>query len=567
LKLSLRIFAFIIFLAFIVVSSQFLLIYVDELKANERKDYLDLTAKRIVAEMTIPDKIGQVIHLAIPGKSLDETAISEMRNIRPGGIIHFGKNFGTKEEVIKLNRELQDLARRLKMPPLLISTDQEGGRVFRVRDGVAQFPGAMALGQTNQEQLGYEVGFITSYDLDQVGVNFLLAPSLDVNNNPNNPVINTRSFGSDVDRVNLVAGGYERGARRGGAIPVIKHFPGHGDTDVDSHLGLPIIRKSLAELEKLELIPFQKSIQDGAPVVMSAHILFPKLDDKYPATLSKKILQGILRDKLGFDGVVITDAMEMHAISKNYQSDRPGVLALLAGADILLLTSWGETSQTLYTSLLKAANNGEFDLDGINILDRAVYRQIRLKLEYGIYTKNTFEPKIENENLLSFMAEANAKRNEEYQKLTSNPNFVDIITRQTIRSYPTSFTPLTEVEGKSAKAYIAQAFLAKAWKENGGTISSRKSINSDLKSSKLKYIIANVSGPNEFSYWDNLAKKYPDKEFILLYPHTPFVDLLSQKNVKVLLSFSLTESSFRALAESIYRKEEVPAMKLILKED
>jgi beta-N-acetylhexosaminidase len=137
LKLSLRIFAFIIFLAFIVVSSQFLLIYVDELKANERKDYLDLTAKRIVAEMTIPDKIGQVIHLAIPGKSLDETAISEMRNIRPGGIIHFGKNFGTKEEVIKLNRELQDLARRLKMPPLLISTDQEGGRVFRVRDGVA----------------------------------------------------------------------------------------------------------------------------------------------------------------------------------------------------------------------------------------------------------------------------------------------------------------------------------------------------------------------------------------------------------------------------------------------
>lgn len=565
MKLALRIFAFIILLAFLLVSSQFLLVYVDELKANERKVYLDTTAKQIVDGMTTPEKIGQVIHLAIPGKTLDETAISEMRTIRPGGIIHFGKNFGTKEEVIKLNRDLQDLARKLKMPPLLISTDQEGGRVFRVRDGVAQFPGAMALGQTNQEDLGYQVGFITSYDLDQVGVNFLLAPSLDVNNNPNNPVINTRSFGSDVDRVYNVAGAYERGARLGGAIPVIKHFPGHGDTDVDSHIGLPIIRKSLAELEKVELIPFQKSIQDGAPVVMSAHILFPKLDEKYPATLSKNILQGILRDKLGFDGVVITDAMEMHAISKNYQSDRPGVLALLAGADILLLTSWGETSASLYKTLLQAADKGDLEVDGVNILDRAVYRQIRLKLEYGIYTKNTFEPKIENENLLEYMALANQKRKETYQRLTAKPNFVDEITRQTIRSYPSDFNGLSELEKNSSKAYLAQAFLADAWKKSGGKLSSRKELPKDLKEASLKHIIANVSDGKEFLFWDNLAQKHPEKEFILLYPHTPFVNLPNQSNVKVLLSFSLTESSFRMLIESLTNKEKVPAMKLILK--
>jgi beta-N-acetylhexosaminidase len=565
LKTLLKIALFVLFISFLFVSTQFLLVYVDELKANERKLYLDETAHNIVKNLTLEEKIGQVIHVAIPGKTLDKIALEEIESIRPGGVIHFGKNLGTKKEIISLNQSLQDLARKLNMPPLLISTDQEGGRVFRVRDGVAQFPGAMAVGQTNQESIGYQVGFVTSYDLNKVGINFLLAPSLDVNNNPNNPVINTRSFGSDVTRVSRVAGAYERGAREGGAIPVIKHFPGHGDTDVDSHIGLPIIRKSLEELEKLELIPFQESIQSGAPVVMSAHILFPKLDEKYPATLSKKILQGILRDRLKFEGVVITDAMEMHAISKNYQNERPGVLALLAGADILLLTSWGENSRSLFKSLLLAAQNGDFNQNGINVLDQAVYRQIRLKLEYGIYTENGFSPKIDNANLSEFMAKAAQKRNEEYAKITSSNDFVFNITKETIRSYPREFKPIPLSEISQVSCFFNNSKFKKSYQSLGGKCNSLASLRKEIKNSQKQIFLFEANSEKDLKNIENLAIAYPNKRMIVLYSITPFIILPNQSNLDVLFSFSLTEESYRALVEAVFQKKSVPKMDLVLK--
>lgn len=235
--------------------------YLTELAANERKTWLDTKAWAITEAMSEEELVGQTIHIAIPQKTVDAVALEEIAATKPGGIILFGKNLGKKEEILSLTRGLQIAAKDQGLPPFFISTDQEGGRVFRVQDGITPYPGAMAVGQTGSTEWGEVVGFVTSYELRNLGLNFLFAPVLDINNNPLNPVINTRSFGSDSKRVSDVAVAYERGARAGGCLPVIKHFPGHGDTTVDSHLGLPIINKSLAELEALELIPFKRSIE------------------------------------------------------------------------------------------------------------------------------------------------------------------------------------------------------------------------------------------------------------------------------------------------------------------
>lgn len=564
LKTVVKVLVAIFFIILVVLSVQFALLYVDELRATERKEYLDETAHEIVRKMSIEDKLGQVIHLAIPGKTLDSIARQEILSIRPGGIIHFGKNLGSKSEIIQLNTSLQDLAKKENLSPFLISTDQEGGRVFRVRDGVAQYPGAMAIGQTNDEKIGYQVGFITSYDLHKLGINFLLAPSLDVNNNPNNPVINTRSFGSDVDRVSLVAGAYERGARLGGAIPVIKHFPGHGDTDIDSHIGLPVIQKTLEELESLELIPFRQSINSGAPVVMTAHILYPLIDSKYPATLSKTILTDILRTRLGFDGVVITDAMEMHAISKNYQADRPGVKAILAGADILLLTSWGEASAALIEDLKEAAKAGDFLVDGINRLDEAVYRQIRLKLEYGVYKDAGFEPKIANKNLQEYMAAQEDLREKKHKDITADPNFVYETTLKTIRSYPNSF-PISESSRiLNSLAFLRQPRIQSEWKKQGGTNLAYSQLTAQLKKDIPLYIL-DASTEKDFIALESISKKYPNKKFLVLYPGSPFIKLPRQENLTILFSFSLTADSYRALVGRLFQKEEIPKVNLILK--
>ncbi len=538
--------------------------YLDELRAEERRKYLDNKAREILQSMTWEEKIGQVIHLAIPGKTLDPLAVAELEEIRPGGIIHFGSNLGSKEEILRLNQDLQKKAKEIGIPPFLISTDQEGGRVFRVRDGVSQFPGAMAIGQTNSEEIGEMVGFITSYELHKLGINFLLAPSLDINNNPENPVINTRSFGSDAERVRKVGGAYERGARKGGAIPVIKHFPGHGDTNIDSHLGLPVINKTLEELEAMELIPFRSSIQAGAPVVMTAHILYPKIDPEYPATLSKRLLSDLLRNRLGFQGVIITDAMEMHAISKNYEKTRPGVKALLAGADILLLTSYGEISRSLKTELSQAWKEKVFEVDGVNLLDEAVYRQIRLKLEYGLYTDHGF-PGIENENLLEFFKKEKEERESRYASLTKDPQIVFQITLQTIRAYPQELDLSAKNPHKDYIAYFRNKKYIDSWKEEGGISYPIQKLAIQSRKYGDKIHITDFQSEKELKRLLPIVQKNPNTQFIFLYPGNPFIQLPQEKNLTILFAFSLTETSYSALAKSLWRLKKIPKVELVLK--
>ncbi len=344
-----------------------------------------------ISQMDESTLAGQALHIAIPGKEITDASRQILRDIKPGGIIFFGFNLESAAQIQKFTRELQDYAKELEIPPFLISTDQEGGYVKRVRDGVLQTPPARSLGDTKDSALCRATGFFVSRDLGKLGIHVFFAPIVDVNNNPQNPVIGLRSFGADLTSVLDCALPFEEGARaaqrEGGALPVIKHFPGHGDTTTDSHWALPVIEKNLEALRAFELIPFAKAIQGGAQAVMTAHILYPKIDRDHPATLSKRWLTGVLRGDLAFGGVVFTDAMEMNAVNKAFKTlDRP-VVAIEAGADILLYTSWHEEPREAKERIRAAIQNGTLKLGFTKeetplALERALENQLLQKLPF-----------------------------------------------------------------------------------------------------------------------------------------------------------------------------------------
>ena len=363
----------------------FALVLNRELKSRRMEQFLEESPARIVSQMSLQQKVGQLFHIGIVGKTLTKATKEIIRKYKVGGVILFAENLGTPQEITSLNTALQTSSVKHSDIPLFISTDQEGGRVKRLGpEATMEFPGAMALGQTANPLYAKEVGFVTGYELRKLGINWMLAPVLDINSNPKNPVINVRSFGSRPELVAQMGRAYIKGNRQALSLSAIKHFPGHGDTDIDSHLELPRINKSLAELETMELLPFRQAIQaGGAEVLMTAHILFPSLDAKRPATLSAKIIKQLLREKLGFNGVIMTDAMEMKAISRYYKPTQAAKLAFQASVDIILLTK-GDNLGGMYQALLKGFRDQSLSVEQ---LETSVMRQLRLKLRRGLLSR------------------------------------------------------------------------------------------------------------------------------------------------------------------------------------
>ena len=273
---------------------------------------------------------GQLVMVDMEGISLDAETAQFLRDHQVRAVCLFRKNLGTREEVQKLTADL----RAVLGPQGLIGIDQEGGSVIRATF-LPQAPAAMALGASGDVDTAFAVGAAVARGLHSLGINWNFAPVLDVNNNPANPVIAERSFSADPHAVATLAEAWMQGSMSEGVACCVKHFPGHGDTHTDSHHALPSVDKSLAELEALELIPF-RALADTAPAVMTAHIVYPQIDPEHPATLSRKVLTGILRDAIGYQGVIITDALMMKAVHDRYGHARAAVLSLLAGADVVL---------------------------------------------------------------------------------------------------------------------------------------------------------------------------------------------------------------------------------------
>lgn len=312
--------------------------------------------------MEIREKIGQKLVFGFHGPEITDEFREMVRRYKIGNVILFKHNIVSVPQLQALCRELQGLIQAETGHPALITIDQEGGMVSRLPGDAVVVPGSMALAATGDPRRAYQAARITARQLRGVGVNFNLAPVLDVNSNPANPVIGVRSFGDDPQLVAAFGAQAVQGYRDGGVLCCGKHFPGHGDTAVDSHLGLPCIDKPLQALRETELVPFRAAIDAGLPAVMSSHILFPQIEpDHVPATMSRRIMHDLLRDELGFTGLILSDCMVMNAIQVYYGAANGVIAAMKAGVDLVFVSSDAALQQESAAAALKAAEEGAFD--------------------------------------------------------------------------------------------------------------------------------------------------------------------------------------------------------------
>jgi beta-N-acetylhexosaminidase len=339
--------------------------------------------ERLLDSLPLRARVAQLIMPWIPGNyaAFDDSAFTVMQgwvdSLEVGGII---VSVGSPVDVaMKLNR----LQRRSRLP-LLIAADLEGGAGYRLT-GATPFPPNMGVAATGSEQDAYEVGRVTALEGRAVGINLTFSPVADVNSNPANPIINTRSFGENPAQVGRLVAATIRGLQDHGMLATAKHFPGHGDTETDSHIALPVINALWPRLDTVELVPFRAAIEAGTSFVMSGHITMPGIggDRHRPATLDAEILTGVLRDSLHFQGAVVTDALDMGGIVSTYGAGEAAVLAFLAGADLLLQPA--DPKQAI-DALTEAVESGRVTFER---LDRSVRRLLLLKLQIGLLARRT----------------------------------------------------------------------------------------------------------------------------------------------------------------------------------
>ncbi|RAV06604.1 beta-N-acetylhexosaminidase [Paenibacillus sp. YN15] len=326
---------------------------------------------------SLRQKLGQMVMCGFDGTQPSEGILRLIRDYRVGGIIYFRRNIGSAAEVAGLSRRLREANHAAGGAPLWIAVDQEGGMVARIDRDVSPVPGNMALGAAGGADLAYEAARISGVELRQLGISLNFAPCVDVNNNPANPVVGVRSFGEDPELVAVLGAAAIRGYQETGVSACAKHFPGHGDTAADSHHELPLVPHSRERLEQVELPPFRQAILAGVDAIMTAHVQFPACDPSgVPATLSPSILGGLLRRELGYEGVIVTDCLEMNAISQTVGVGRGAVLAVAAGADMVLVSHREDRQIEALEALYSAAESGELPMARI---DEAVARILRAK--------------------------------------------------------------------------------------------------------------------------------------------------------------------------------------------
>ena len=337
-------------------------------------------------ELTLQEKTGQMLCFSFHGTTYNEQLKTLIEEMKIGNIVHFARNIIHPAQVTALNQAMQDHARI----PLFISLDQEGGMVRRITGEMTYLPGAMSLAASKEREvrsLYRQVG----RELKAMGFSVNYAPVADINNNINNPVINSRSYGDDPQEVAHFVKEAFLGFQDAAILPTVKHFPGHGDTAVDSHLGLPVVSKSLADLKKVELVPFKEAIDVGLDGIMVAHILFDQLDDTYPSTLSYPIITKLLKEELGFKGLITTDSLTMAAVWRRFSVEEIIKKGVLAGNDILVFC--GEATlamqQEIASTFIRLVETGEIPLSRV---EESVAKILHLKERYTKKEKQGFTP-------------------------------------------------------------------------------------------------------------------------------------------------------------------------------
>lgn len=327
-------------------------------------------------ELTLEEKVGQLVVIGLEGTAPDATAQRLLEQYHVGGFIFFGDNIESVDQTLELTGRLKQLNGDHPVP-LWLSLDEEGGRVSRLPPELGRLPSSGKLGQTNDSKLAADAGTHIAKLMKALGMNLVYTPVLDINSNPDNPVIGDRSFGSESERVSQLGLAQMKAIREEGVIPVVKHFPGHGDTAVDSHTGLPVITHSWERLKSTELVPFQKAIEQGAEMVMVAHLLMTSIDPDTPASLSRHVIHDLLRKEMEYDGVIITDDLTMGAITEaGYDIGDAAVQSILAGCNIVLVGHDYKLEEAVLKSLLEAVQQGEISEE---VLDERVKAVLQLK--------------------------------------------------------------------------------------------------------------------------------------------------------------------------------------------
>ena len=330
-----------------------------------------------LSNMTLDEKIGQMLMIFYRKDTVDNTLRDSLKTVKPGGFILFAENFTSYNQSLEFIKEVKSSSDI----PMIISVDQEGGRVQRIKElsdkEVSIIPAMNYVGKMDDIKLTKDIGKVIGEELRVFGINMDFAPVMDVWENKDNTVIGKRSFGNTPEFVSKHALALGEGLKETGIIPVYKHFPGHGNTSVDSHEDLPVVTKTKEELLKDDIIPFMDAIKNGEEVIMIGHLAVPSITgDNTPASLSRKIITDLLKNELGFKGLVITDALNMGALTNNYTQDEVYIKAINAGVDILLMPNG---SKDALNTIRDAVNKGMISEDTIN---NSVRKILTLKYKY-----------------------------------------------------------------------------------------------------------------------------------------------------------------------------------------
>lgn len=370
----------------------------DEGKTNNLNEEILETPKEdevqaLFDSLSLDEKIAQMLIIDFQNQTIDEEKLNLLREIKPGGFILFGENFTTYDETLNLIKNIKSTSEI----PMFISVDEEGGRVSRLSNisdiNLNDIPPAFSIGNTNDPNIAYSIGEIIGKRLSVFGINMDFAPVIDIYSNPNNTVIGDRAFGTNSSLVSKMGLQVAKGLNDQNVISVYKHFPGHGDTTADSHYELPVVTKTVEELENLEFIPFQNAIDNGAEVIMIAHLAMPNItSDNTPSSLSKEIVTGLLREKMGYKNLIVTDSLKMKAITDNYSERDIYKLAINAGVDLLLMPKDPQKAIALIKEMVES---GEISEDRIN---ESVMKILRLK---ALRINNNYDKYLDEEYLKS----------------------------------------------------------------------------------------------------------------------------------------------------------------------
>lgn len=495
---------------------------------------------RILNNMTLSQKIGQMFVVGFSGTTLPSSLTNAIEQYNFGNVIYMAYNVSNYKTLSTLSNDIQEKMMNYNNVPAFISIDQEGGRVARLTNGGTHFISNMAMCATGDPNNTYLEGIAMGKELRNYGINVNFAPVLDVNNNPDNPVIGARSYAEDPFKVSQYGNNMFLGLQESGVMGSAKHFPGHGNTSVDSHYGLPTITSTIDELYQTELAPFISAISHGIDSIMTTHIIFTAIDPNYPATLSKKVVTDLVRNELKYDGLIITDGMEMGALTSNFGTNPENAIsAINAGVDVLLYTSLNTPIQC-HSAIMSAVQTNQISIERI---DDSVRRILLKKLKYGLLEDDNYLAK--NEDITNLLVENETLNNNfAMQSLTlmkGEFNGLDKNKSTLIISPTTSYSLGNGLTSNSLANYACNYLQSNGHSNCDYLVVSENISASDInnivsEASKYEQVVIGLSNVKTKGYTNNanlVNKLYSNNnDLVVIALDTPYDYLLYNSNIE-----------------------------------